>query len=276
MRTYEFDAIGTHWWLEILSEGQEFSDSLIQTLTATAEQFDRRYSRFRDDSLIAELARTGRISHPPAEMVRMLEFAREMYGVSGGVFDITVGNDLHCMGYGKRIQARDTNTSKFWDEATIAPSEIILPGEIMLDFGGFGKGWLIDQFARDMKLAGIREFIVNGGGDLYVESARPIEFALENPYNPSERIGSIRIARGALAGSNTLNRTWQDGDTTRHHIIDPVTHLPSESDVVASYVAASSALIADTMATMLIIKPDLERELAHRYGLKTKLLPRQN
>lgn len=72
-------------------------------------------------------------------MVRMLTYAREMYEVSEGTFDITVGNDLHRMGYGKRAIARDIDTSKIRDEIVLTPVEIILPVEIMLDFGGFGK-----------------------------------------------------------------------------------------------------------------------------------------
>ena len=101
MKTHEFDAIGTHWWLEILSD-QIITPGLIESLAATAAQFDQRYSRFRDDSLVSELYRTGRLSRPPAEMLRMFEFAREMYEVSDGAFDMTVGNALHRFGYGKR------------------------------------------------------------------------------------------------------------------------------------------------------------------------------
>lgn len=143
MKTYEFDSIGTHWWLEILDDSHVFTPELIATLRCTGNQFDQRYSRFRDDSLVAELFRSKRLSHPPVEMIHMLEFAQEMYQISNGAFDITVGNDLHRMGYGKRSIARTLDTSKFWDEIVLTPVEIILPVEVMLDFGGFGKGWLI-------------------------------------------------------------------------------------------------------------------------------------
>lgn len=269
---YEFDSIGTHWWIELL-DGTSFDGVLIATLQRTAEQFDQRYSRFRDDSLVAELFRTRRLSHPPAEMIRMLHFAREMYDATDGTFDISVGNDLHRMGYGKREKARSLSHHLFFKKIVISPAEIILPEPVMLDFGGFGKGWLIDQFVRDLKLTGKKQFIVNGGGDLYVQADEPITFQLEDPYDETTSAGSIKIQRGALAGSSTVKRTWSDNGTQKHHIIDPITHDSSASSIVASFVAADSALIADTMATILILRPGLQDKLATEYNLQTFLIP---
>ncbi len=77
MGVYEFDAIGTHWAIEVLSK-QELTSTLIAKVQDTVDQFDRRYSRFREDSLIAELARTGVLIDPPVEMIEMLDFAKHM------------------------------------------------------------------------------------------------------------------------------------------------------------------------------------------------------
>lgn len=272
MRQYEFDSIGTRWWLEILDDSSSFTPELVSRLRATAEQFDRRYSRFRDDSLVSELYEQGHLSHPPAEMVNMLAFAREMYEVSEGAFDITVGNDLHRMGYGTRRKSHELDTSSFWEQVVVTPAEIILPYHVMLDVGGFGKSWLIDSFVRDMRLAGVEQFIVNGGGDLYVYSDKPVRIRLEDPYDASKFIGSVDIKQGALAASNTIKRVWQDGAAQKHHIIDPRTHDSSQTSAIASYVTARNALVADTMATILILRPELEQTLAKNYGLKTKLI----
>lgn len=268
---YEFEAIGTRWWLELL-DGSVFDQHLIQQLDQTAAQFDQRYSRFREDSLVSELYRTGTLDHPPAEMLTMLEFAREMYDVSNGAFDITVGNTLHRLGYGKRSIAKTQDTKGFWQELVMTPAQIYYPDGVMLDFGGFGKGWLIDQFARDLLLAGKQEFIVNGGGDLYVQAKEPIRFALEDPLDHTKTVGHIDLARGALAGSDTIKRSWEDGTDKKHHIIDPATDDSSATGVIGSYVVANSARIADTMATILILRPDLETELSQHYHLQTVLI----
>jgi len=270
MQIHEFDAIGTHWAIEILSD-QEFPDELIMNIHTTVDLFDQRYSRFRDDSLIAELARTGVLRNPPSEMIEMMMFAKDMYQVSGGAFSIAVGSTLHRFGYGSRTHGRHINHT-IWDDISMSDEKIVVPIGEMLDFGGFGKGWLIDVFVKVMQDAGIREFIVNGGGDLYCQSDTPIEFKLEDPYDETRQFGQTRITKGALAVSNTIKRAWQDGETLKHHIIDPMTDDSSASDAIATYVRAESALIADTMATILILRPELENDLAQKYGLKTILV----
>jgi thiamine biosynthesis lipoprotein len=269
--THEFDAIGTHWWLECL-DGGVFTVALKRKIAATVKQFDQRYSRFREDSLVAELYRTGRLSHPPAEMIRMLQFARQMYDATDGAFDITVGNTLHRLGYGKRSIAKQRNTSNYWNEMIITPVEIRYPDGVMLDFGGFGKGLLIDQIVRDLKLAGVHEFIVNGGGDLYVESSKPVRFVLENPYDQASSIGHVDIMRGALAASNTIKRSWDTEAGTKHHIIDPQLGDSSTSDIVASYVRADSALIADTLATIAILRPGITDTMQQAHQAKIFLI----
>lgn len=270
MRTYEFDAIGTHWAIEILS-GQMFDEPLITKLQATVDQFDRRYSRFRDDSLIAQLAREGRLTNPPREMLEMLAFAKDMYEVSDGAFTVAVGASLHRLGYGSRAHGRGIHRH-IWHEITFSEQEVVIPKGEMLDFGGFGKGWLIELFVHVMREAGVTEFIVNGGGDLYCQSNVPIEFTLEDPLDATKQFGQTRITSGALAVSNTIKRAWDDGDTRKHHIIDPATDDSSASGVIASYVRADSALIADTMATILILRAYLEPVLKKRYNLKTILV----
>ncbi|MEO5949726.1 MAG: FAD:protein FMN transferase [Candidatus Saccharimonas sp.] len=267
MQIHEFDAIGTHWAIEVIS-AQEFTDELIATIHDTVDLFDQRYSRFREDSLIAELARKGVVINPPTEMLEMLDFAKDMYDISDGAFTIAVGATLHRMGYGKRVHGREINRT-LWDEIVYSREKIVIPKGEMLDFGGFGKGWLVDKIVEILREADMKEFIVNGGGDLYCQSETPIEFRLEDSRDEMKQFGQTRITSGALAVSNTIKRTWHDGDESKHHIIDPVADDSSDSGVIATYIRADTALVADTMATILILRPDCENMLKTRYGLKT-------
>ncbi len=262
--TYEFDAIGTHWWCERL-DGEKFSSLIQDEFEQYTAKFTQRYSRFRDDSLVAELARTRELQRPPKEMLDMLTFAQEMFEVSDGSFNLSVGACLHALGYGKRKYSGKIIQS-FHDTVQFSDEKIIVPKGLMLDFGGFGKGWLIDEYAKILHKYGVNYFLINGGGDLYVQAEQPIEFALEHPYDASLKIGQTRIQDGALAASSVMKRVWKDGKTTAHHIIDPQTGEPSNTDVIATFVKAKSALIADTLATILILRPELREQLEKRYS----------
>lgn len=267
---YEFDAIGSRFWLERLDGGQ-FTSELRSAIDDYVTLFDLRYSRFRDDSLVSQLFDTGLISEPPEEMLRMLDFAKEMYDASDGVFDLTVAGALSKLGYGSRKHSASIR-SDLWDILEYSPEEIRCSKGIMLDFGGFGKGWLIDEIARIMREHGATQFIVNGGGDLFVQSDTPIEFALEDPHKPGTVYRTVSISRGALGASNTIKRSWETAGGLKHHIIDPTTGDSSESSRVASYVLAPSALIADTLATVVIIRPELTDTLSRTYDAHVMLI----
>lgn len=271
MHLFEFDAIGTHWWIEPL-DIPSLPLRIQNAIIYTAEQFNRDYSRFREDSLITKLSQEGIIRNPPQEMLHMLDFAQEMAIASEGVFCLSVGNTLHSLGYGKRRHGRKALRDE-WQHIRYDTTAVTVPKGTILDFGGFGKGWLIDTFARILTMHGCKEFIINGGGDLYVASHKPIEFALEDPYNPRQKIGQTTITTGALAVSNTVKRAWQHKGSLHHHIIDPRTDASAQTGTVAAYVRASTALIADTLATICILRPDIATELCRYYDAKVLLVP---
>jgi thiamine biosynthesis lipoprotein len=260
---HQFDAIGTSWWCQDLS-GALLSQDIIDTMQIYTKQFTNRYSRFIDTSLIQKLSRSGVCDSPPDELVSMMQFARQLWIDSDGVFDITVGGVLHGWGYGSRHHQAGINPN-FWDQTVVTPDCIIVPQGTVLDFGGFGKGWLIDAYAAIMREAGVREFIINGGGDCYIEAARAYQFGLEDPRDPEKAIGSTRIQKGALAASGPTKRSWHFNGSTYHHLVDPETAMPAISNVTGVFVRASTAFIADSLATVLFIRPSLRDTLAHRY-----------
>lgn len=269
---YEFDAIGTHWWLERL-DGGELSSVIKDDLAIYTAEFDRRYSRFRGDSLVLELARAGVLKDPPLEMLDMLRVASEFTEATDGSFSLFVGNALQDLGYGINSPKKLKRLNLF-SGVRAEGKEVRVEKGVVLDFGGLGKGWLIDQYVEILRKHGVKQFIVNGGGDLYVQSDEPVECALEVPYDSSKMIGTVRLKRGALAASSTVKRAWKNSGGEQHHIIDPATGKPSNSDIVASFITAETALVADVLATVLIIRPELETSLQLRYRAQTKLVQR--
>lgn len=265
----EFDALGTHWWITLIDSLAD--GALTSALTSRIEQFERDYSRFDASSLIGQLNATKQLNNPPDELIAMLRFAKEMYTASGGVFNISVGGSLTGLGYGKGSDSAKADQA-IWDSVSITKRKITIPADCELDFGGFGKGWLIDELGTLLKAHGRNQFIINGGGDILVNTAKPVELALEHPQDSTKKVGVTRIQNGALASSSAIKRTWKQGGKKQHHIIDPRSGKPSKSNVVSTFVRANSALVADVMATILMIAPELNEKLRETYQLKTILL----
>lgn len=269
----DFDGLGTHWQCEIIDTHISDSkyDIIKKQLIEYLNKFTGLYSRFDDTSLVGRLNADHQLVNPPIEMINMLEFAREMFLASDGAFNISVGGDLASMGYGVSV-GKVTSRGDFWEDSVISSKKIEIPDDIAVDFGGFGKGWLIDAFAEIFRKNNVQQFIVNGGGDLYVQADKYIEIALEHPFDSTKIIGNTRIKKGALAVSSVVKRSWMANGVRYHHIIDPKTNSSSDSGVISSFVKADTALIADTIATILIIKPELDQKLSKKFSLQTILL----
>ena len=268
----EFDALGTHWWIE-LPENSDVED-IKGTLLNHVSSFENNYSRFLPNSYIGRLNTDKKLLGPSRELLDMLIFAQQMYMVSKGIFNISVGGTLARFGYGKS----KTNAKlkmEFWDHIIMTEQVIRMPDDIELDFGGFGKGWLIDKLATLLEKEGCHYFVINGGGDIFVKSDVPVELALEHPLDDSLKIGTTRINHGALAVSSSVKRSWKQGMKKHHHLIDPRRGESSDSPIIATYVRADTALIADTMATILLIAPELRDSLTNQYNLQTILLNKE-
>ena len=266
----EFDGIGTHWWIENLSSTR-FDATTKQAVLRHVHDFDSSYSRFKSDSLIGTLNNKKYLKNPPKELLSMLGFCKEMYEASDGVFDVTIGGILHSQGYGSREMASKV-VSNFWDEVKYNRDEIRIPAEAVIDTGGYGKGWLIDELVDLLAAHGYKNVIVNGGGDLRIANDEPVEFSLEHPYDTNKKIGTTHIQNGALAVSSAAKRTWMHDGKTYHHIVDPKSEASLKNDVVATYVEAPTALLADTLATICMIRPDLAKNLEHQYAARIGIL----
>lgn len=258
-----FEALGTHWSIEQLGEK---SMDLESVLLPIVRAFESDYSRFKDDSFVSMLNRTKRLIDPPRELIDMLLFAQTMYQVGSGVFNISITPSLTGVGYGKARGEARINTTDLMG-ITIADGEVTLAPDVEIDFGGFGKGWLVDALADVLHSHNVHEFIINGGGDIRVSSASEVELALEHPTHEDQMIGTTRIASGGLAVSSPYKRSWKVGGVTKHHIIDPRTGESVTNDIASVYVRASTTLVADVMATILLVDPSLLDRLKKDFDL---------
>ena len=79
------------------------------------------------------------------------------------------------------------------------------------------------------------------------------EIGLENPMNPTQDYAVLQTTPGAIATSTTTKRKWVRGGKTRHHLIDPRTGFPAESEWISVTVKATHAAQAETLAKALLL-----------------------
>ncbi len=263
----EFEGLGTRWWVELL-ERDEFPTELADFVRSTIKLFDDTYSRFKHDSLIGHLNTHKRLLQPPQELLDMFAFAHKMHIATEGTFDISVGGTLQRLGYGDTKTAKSVY-ARFWNQSIYNTDEIAIPTASAVDLGGFGKGWLLDKLALLLERRGYQYYLINGGGDIVVNVSDELELGLEHPYDPTKVIGRTKLTRGALAVSSTVKRRWLRDGKTENHIIDPINDNSTRSTVISSYVRGQTALIADTLSTVVLLRPELKAKVEKQFNVET-------
>ena len=242
----QFKALGTIWNIDYNSKTNSYNKIILDAV----KQFESDYSRFVSNSYISQLNSGIIVKNPKQELIQMLQFAKNSYVNTDGCFDISVGGTLEQNGYGNYTNITTNNSLPYYNYVKAGKSSININNKkIHIDFGGFGKGWLIDKIANIFG-NNVPDYVINGGGDIYVKSKVKQKIYLEHPSAQDTYIGYTLINNKALAVSSNQKRTWQYKNKTYSHIVDPnnknITNLQS-------IVTAQSAYLADMLATTLLI-----------------------
>ncbi len=259
IRTRRFRAMGTDAELLIDSDSDATSGEGIQAAEDEIRRLEGILSRFRPESELSQLNRTGAIAAGPelAEVVALALAGRES---TGGRFDPTVHDAVVAAGYDRSFELIDLDAAAGGtggdprcgggvaiDATTRAIS--LDPG-VRLDLGGIAKGYCADRVSALLGAYG--PCLVNIGGDLAtcgVPEAGSWAVGVEG----GEGTLSLSLERGAMATSGRDRRRWlREGDEA-HHVIDPRTARPAETDLMRVTVVAASAAWAEVLATGFLV-----------------------
>lgn len=275
MQQIEFRAMGCHMRAMLDSDSAQGADRLAQIPDRFAE-WESALSRFREDSELTRLNRQAgnamRVGPILWEAVNVaVEAARRSEGLvtptvlpaleAAGYdrsFDSLPGNgNGHLTGAQNTCQVSATCVSSHWRviELDARARSIRLPEGVRLDLGGVAKGWAAD---KAVKLLGLRApALVDAGGDVAVRQPprgeRGWPVAIANPLKPGEHVEVLLVSRGGVATSGRDYRRWKKNNVERHHLIDPRTGLPAETDVLTATVVAPTAFEAEVAAKAALI-----------------------
>ena len=100
----------------------------------------------------------------------MLTYALQVARQSDGLFDPTILPYLRKIGYGDQTK-ENTNQNVGYQRIYLRENQLTLNNHVEIEFGGIGKGYLIDQIAYFLREKGCSQFLVDFGGDIWSEGS---------------------------------------------------------------------------------------------------------
>jgi len=272
-----FSAMASPCELLLATADEALARQLGETVAAEAWRIERKYSRYRADSVVSMLNKGG--SRPvdlDPETMLLLQFAARCHELSGGAFDITSGV--------LRRAWRFDGSGHFPAPAEVAAlrerigfgrlqlqgNRLKVPAGMELDFGGIGKEYAVD---RALALV-VQKFdgaaLVNFGGDMAASRAPesgPWRVGVERPGQLGDTRLLLDFERGGLATSGDTHRFIEHEGRRYSHILDVRTGYPVEDPPRSVTVAASCCLEAGMISTLSMLKGAGAEEFLAQQGV---------
>jgi thiamine biosynthesis lipoprotein ApbE len=255
---------------EISCYGQDRDKAIaaIDEAFKEMQRIERTFSKFDENSEVSNINRSaglGKIG-VSKEVFNLTQESIYYSQVSGGAFDITVAPLMEIWGFVRRhkvIPGKDAM------EAALRPvgyKNIELDSEKLsirflnkgtkIDFGGIAKGYAVDR-AKDVLLShGIRNALINLGGNMFASGAAPGKKAwkigVQDPRNKGNLLQAFELTDMAISTSGNYERFFEIGGKKYSHIINPVTGEPCQG-IISVTVVADSAEKADALSTAIFV-----------------------
>ncbi|NNF34666.1 MAG: FAD:protein FMN transferase [Saprospiraceae bacterium] len=205
----------------------------------------------------------------------MMVRSREIYKMTGGAFDPSIGPLVEFYGFGNEkrdpVNLRDTiqlkeklnlvGFDKFVFKEINDTFVINKPqSEMTIDFSSIAKGYGVDLVCQLIDQKGIEDYLVEIGGESRAKgvnaNGRVWTLGINTPDPAAglrDFISVVKLNNKSLATSGNYRNFYNVDSITYVHIIDPMTGMSKPSDILSATILADDCATADAIATASIV-----------------------
>lgn len=253
------------------------------------------------------LSRFNRNENPLLDsiFIEIYNFSMEFFEISGGMVDVTSAPLFDLWGFGftrkekitqekidsvKRFTGREMFTLRRSDSGCYLAKR---DSRAKLNFNAIAPGYTADYFARKLTCAGVSDFMIEVGGEIYCKGKNPKgenwKVGIDNPvdgnYIPGNDLADIvELTDKGIVTSGNYRKFYVEDGKKYSHTIDPVSGCPVQHNLLSATVIAENAILADAYATYFMVlgvekakeflstHPELEARLMYSEGDEIKVL----
>jgi len=277
---YSLDFFDTATTIVGYERDKDEFDRISAEMLAALEEYHKLFTIYQCYDGMENLCTVNQLTdgvHPVVKVderiIDMLLFAKEMYALTNGKFNIAMGSVLSIW-HEYRTKGLDDEQA-----AQLPPMELLTEAsqhtdindviidtenstvwladpQMTLDVGAIGKGYAVEMVARLFEERQITGYVINAGGNVRALGSKPDDAkwvtGLENPglSQEDDYLAYLHISDEAVVTSGSYQRYYTVGGKSYHHIIDSQTLMPSDKYISVSVVCKDSAM-ADALSTAL-------------------------
>ena len=247
----------------------QWEDNLKEEIEDELSKVDFSLSAFNKESVISKI-NNNESSEVDSLFAQVFSLAKKVSSETGGAFDITVAPLVNAWGFGfKTSTGVDSLTidslrqfvgiDKVWLEGNDLKKS---DSRVMLDCSAIAKGFGVDCVARLLERKGVKNYMVDIGGEVVVKGQNPKmntwRIGINKPVDDSLAINQelqtilVITDMGMATSGNYRNFYYKDGKKYAH-TIDPRSGYPIQHNILSATVIAKDCATADAYATSFMV-----------------------
>ena len=196
--------------------------------------------------------------------------AKQISQETHGAFDITVAPLVNAWGFGFKNAAQvdsimidSLHQFVGIDKVELIDGKVVKKDpRLMLDCSAIAKGYGVDCVARLLDSKGIRNYMIDIGGELVMKGENPkmetwsigVNKPIDDSLSVNQEIQAVlKLTNVGLATSGNYRNFYYKGGKKYAHTIDPRTGYPIQHNILSATVVAPDCATADAYATSFMV-----------------------
>ncbi|TCK08885.1 FAD:protein FMN transferase [Marinobacterium mangrovicola] len=284
--------MGTTYSIRWVDTDEERIEELRPLVDNLLKEVNQQMSTYIEDS---ELSRfnalpAGGSLEVSSQLADVVTQSLRISNLSDGAFDVTVGPLVNLWGFGpdgRIIKAPSEEKVESllgevgYQNISVEGNRLSKSGTQYVDLSAIAKGYGVDEVAALLEQQGIKDYLVEIGGELRASGLKPGEkdwrIAIESPVageRDVERV--VSVSDTGIATSGDYRNYFEENGQRFSHTIDPRTGRPITHKLASVTVLRPKCYEADALATTLMVLGDeAGPEFAEEHGIAAFFIIKQ-
>lgn len=236
---------------------------VLKGVETLCKDYDKNFSMTNEEG---ELYKINHAQGAPVEvskdMITLIQKGIYYSKFSNGAFDITIGSVSSLWDF-KETKKVPSDASIQEALSHVNYQNIVIQNNTVrltdpytqIDLGAIAKGYIADRIKDYLKAKGIKHATINLGGNIQTIGAKPngsnYNIGIQKPFDETgEPVTSVKIKDKSIVTTGIYQRYFEQDGTLYHHVLDPKTGMPCDTDLYSVSIITDSSLTADAMSTV--------------------------
>ncbi len=284
--TYSGMTMGTTFTIKWVDKPDAEIQKIQSDITLSLKEVNQIMSTYIKDSelsLFNQLPAGSSVTVSDA-LRYVLSMSQSISERSAGSFDVTVGPLVNLWGFGPdgRVIKAPSDDEIAKQRRRVGYHQLIINAEnktitkqaaLYVDLSAIAKGYGVDVVASVLEKYGIKDYLVEIGGELRASGLKPNQsewrIAIESPVSGERAVEKIiSISNTGIATSGDYRNYFEENGIRYSHTIDPATGKPIAHKLASVTVLRPTCAEADGLATAFMV---MGEERAYDFAVKNKI-----